>query len=83
MILTLFNSLIGKSFCKNGNKYKGEWKDDKEHGLGDLLSNLFSLTMFIVLIGNSSFNNGDIYEGEFKVGNKHGLGKKNKLMKDL
>ena len=26
LVLTLFNTLIGKFFCNDGNRYEGEWK---------------------------------------------------------
>ena len=30
-----FDALIGKWFGNNGNKYEGEWKDDKMNGQGN------------------------------------------------
>jgi len=32
--LTLFYDSIGKFFYDFGNRYEGEWKDGKKHGLG-------------------------------------------------
>jgi len=32
--LTLFYHSIGKMFSSDGDKYEGEWKDGKKHGLG-------------------------------------------------
>jgi len=29
LILTLFNSSIGKFFCNNEDRYEGEWKEGK------------------------------------------------------
>jgi len=34
LIQTLFDDSIGKWFWNNGNRYEGEWKDDKKHGQG-------------------------------------------------
>jgi hypothetical protein len=44
---TLFIALIGKFFGNNGDRYEGEWKDDKAHGQGNksaLLNYLLILT---------------------------------------
>jgi len=30
----LFDDTLGKWFCYNGDRYEGEWKDDKKHGEG-------------------------------------------------
>ena len=75
LILTLFNTLIGKFFCNDGNRNEGEWKDGNMHGQGkksDLLNALLILTLFNILIGKSFHNDGNRYEGEWKVGKKHG-----------
>jgi len=34
LILTLFDDTLGEYFWNNGNRYEGEWKDDKKHGQG-------------------------------------------------
>jgi len=34
LILTLFDDSLGKWFGNNGDKYEGEYKDDKMHGQG-------------------------------------------------
>ena len=34
LILTLFNTFIGKYFWNNGDRYEGEFKDGKRHGQG-------------------------------------------------
>jgi len=68
LILTLFNDLIGEFFYNNGDRYEGEWKDDKKHGQGKksaLLSYLLILTLFNALIGEFFWNDGNRYEGEF------------------
>jgi len=32
--LIFYFALIGKFFWNNGNRYEGEWKDDKKNGQG-------------------------------------------------
>jgi len=47
LFLTLFNASIGEKFCNNGDRYEGEWKDDKIQGLGkksDLSNDVLMLT---------------------------------------
>jgi len=34
LILTLLNALLGIYIWNSGNRYEGEWKDDKRHGQG-------------------------------------------------
>jgi len=34
LILTMIDDLIGKLFGNNGDRYEGEFKDDKMHGQG-------------------------------------------------
>jgi len=34
LILTFLNTFIGKAVNNNGNRYEGEWKDDKPNGQG-------------------------------------------------
>jgi len=34
LILIFFDDSIGKFFWINGDRYEGEWKDDKKHGYG-------------------------------------------------
>ena len=34
MILIFFDDSIGKFFWINGDRYEGEWIDDKKHGRG-------------------------------------------------
>jgi len=34
LILTLFDDSIGEWFGANGDRYNGEWKDNKKHGMG-------------------------------------------------
>jgi len=34
LILTLFDNSKGEWFGNNGNRYEGEYKDDKRHGQG-------------------------------------------------
>ena len=69
LILTLFIDSIGEYFRNNGDRYEGEYKDDKIHGQGNksaLLNYLLILTLFIALIGKYFWNDGDRYEGEYK-----------------
>ena len=66
-------------FYNDGDRYEGEWKDDKKHGQGKK-SDLLILTLFDDSIGKWFGNNGDRYEGEWKDGNMHGEGKKNDLL---
>ena len=47
LIQELLNSSIGKRVGSNGDRYDGEWKDDKMHGYGnksDLLNNVLVLS---------------------------------------
>jgi len=32
ILISLFDDSIGKMLWNNGDKYEGEWKDDKKHG---------------------------------------------------
>ena len=76
--------LIGKFFYYGGNKYEGEWKDDKKHGQGkksDLFNNLL-ISLLNTFIGKFIWKYGDIYEGEWENDKKHGKGKKNDLSYD-
>jgi len=79
LILTLFHTLIGEFFYNNGDRYEGEFIDDKMHGQGkksDWLNDLLILTLFNTLIGKFFCNNGDKYEGEWEEGWINGKGKK-------
>ena len=79
LILILFNTLIGKFFYNDEDRYEGEFKDGKKHGQGktnNLLSDLLILTLFNIFIGKYFYNDGTRYEGEWKDDKKHGQGKK-------
>ena len=65
----------------NGDKYEGEFKNEKFHGQGkysfsngNIYEGEFKDGKWEGL-GKYSFNHGNIYEGEFKNGKFHGLGK--------
>jgi len=75
LILILFNTLIGKFFNSDGERYEGEWKDGMKHGQGKK-SDLLILTFFNTLIGEFFSNNGDKYEGEWEAGWINGKGNK-------
>jgi len=62
----LFNALIGKFFWNDGDRYEGEWKDNKMHGQGKksaFLNYLLILTLFNAFIGKNFWNDGNRYEG--------------------
>ena len=72
-------AFIGKYFYNDGNRYEGEFKDDKKHGQGKksyLLNDLLILTLFNTFIGKFFCNNEDRYEGEGEAGWINGKGKK-------
>ena len=56
-----FHNCFGTYTFANGDKYVGEWKDDKKHGQG-------------TYTWGKGPNKGDKYIGEYKDGKIHGLG---------
>ena len=71
----------GVYYYQNGDKYDGQWKDDKKEGkgyffykeTGEVYKGNFSNDLPNG-IGIYYFKNGDRYEGSFKDGKKHGKG---------
>ena len=57
-----WHNCFGTITFANGDKYVGEWKDDKQHGQGTFT------------FGQNSEWAGDKYVGEFKDSKRHGLG---------
>jgi len=52
--LNLFNAFLGKFFSNDGDRYEGEWKEDKKHGQGkqiDLLNDSLGLNLFNASLG--------------------------------
>jgi len=75
LILSLKNVFKGKKVWNNGDRYEGEWKDDKMYGQGnkrDLFNDLLILSLKNTFIGKKVWNNGDRYEGEWKESTIHG-----------
>jgi len=56
---------LGKSFKSNGDRYEGEFKDDKHHGKGknEMIYDLLIKILFNYSSGKWFWNNGDTYEG--------------------
>ena len=59
---------IGKLIFANGDKYVGQWRDDKKNGNGKSQN-------IVNTIGKLNFSNGDKYDGEWKDDKKIGKGK--------
>ena len=75
-----WNNCFGTYTYTSGNKYVGEWKDDKKHGQGtftwtdgDQYVGAFKDDMYHGL-GTSTYANGDRYVGAFKDDKRHGQG---------
>jgi hypothetical protein len=52
-------------YYANGEKYVGNWEDNKKTGNGNL---------WLISIGTQDYNNGDQYIGEWKDNKKEGKG---------
>jgi len=58
-----FHNCYGTYTWKSGDKYEGEWKDNKKNGKG---------TFTVGTLGNQGTNAGDKFTGEFKDGKRNG-----------
>ena len=75
-----WHNCFGSYTSDNGNKYVGEWKDDKQHGQGTYT--WVSGEKYVGEFkdrkkhgqGTNTYVNGDKYVGEFKDGKRHGQG---------
>ena len=56
--------MIGICYFANGDKYEGEWCNDKMDGIGNIIN----------ILGTYYYGTGDKYEGEWLNGYEHGNG---------
>jgi len=89
MVMVHFNNILGILYYNNGNRYEGDWVDDKKKGKGICYyangskyegqwkdSKKSGQGYFIeVKIGVFYYNNGRRYEGAWEDGKRNGRGK--------
>jgi len=65
MAKVITNKILGIFYYNSGEKYDGEWKNGKTHGIGNV---------YIKIKGVFYYANGDKYDGEWGDGNFNGKG---------